>query len=192
MRVGLQWSQATPGDWQWIDVNRGQGLRRWRDLPKRPVPQGDEAIDNQPGYLFDVVVQGWCLRGADHIALEPGAGGVDVWRWFDDLEDDETDYRHGMVIRFRDGWVDRTLTFEDGSTIRHQGPDQSMTVYAEDVDAHRQWTPLECGGLPVELRPWSEWPAPPEAIVRHGVWLSTELLEKHVKAQRPVDWREWF
>lgn len=189
MKIGIQWSLPTPQDWTWIDLDSPQS-RRWRNLPKLPLPRGGEQL-GPPGHIFDVVVQGWCLRGADHIAVEPVAGGVDVWRWFDDLEDDETDYRWGQYIQFRDGWADRTLTFEDGSTVRHQGPDQSMTVYAEDVDAHRQWTPLECGGLPVELRPWSEWPAPPEASVRHGIWLPDGLVERHLATASPVSWRDW-
>jgi hypothetical protein len=189
----LQWSQAAPQDWTSIDLTAsGQGARRWRDLPKRPVPTGGETIDNQPGWIFDVCIQGWCLRGADHIAAEPiSGGGIRVYRWFDDLDDDETDYFHGQVIEFRPGYVDRTLTLPDGSTIRHRGPDQRMTEYASDMEAHRPFVPTECGGLAVPFRPWSEWVMPPANLTLHGIWLSDSLLREHMAKQRPVDWREW-
>lgn len=181
----MQWSQATPEDW--VETTEHE----WRDLPYRPVPAGGESLD-ELGYVCDVAIQGVCLRGVDHYAVAPAGGGVLLWRWSDDLEDEVTRYRWGQVWEFRDGWVDRTLEMPDGSSLRHQGPDQRVTVYAEDMDAHRLVTPVECGGLPVALRPWSEWPSPPVELVRHGVWMPDDLLVEHVRRQRPVDWHEWM
>lgn len=186
VKVLVQWSLASPQDWVEIDAHA------WAGLAKKPLPKGGETVDGQPGWIFDVCVQGWCLRGCDHIALEPLGDGVRVYRWFDDLEDVETDYRHGQIIELRSGWVDRTLTFPDGSSIRHQGPDQRLVEYAENMDAHRPFVAGECGGLAVEFRPWSEWTPPPDRLVRHGVWLSEELLHAHMAKQRPVSWREWM
>lgn len=186
MKILIQWTLSSPQDWVEIDEHA------WSGLAKHPVPSGGEVIDQQPGWIFDVCIQGWCLRGCDHIALEPFAGGVRVYRWFDDLADDETDYRHGQVIEFRPGWVDRTLTLSDGSTMRHQGPDQRLVQFAENMDAHRPFVAQECGGLPVEFRPWSEWVNPPDALVRHGIWLGDHLLHAHLATQQPALWREWM
>lgn len=192
IKVLLQWSLATPQDWVELDLRpSGPQSRLWRSLPRKPEPRGGEVIDHQPGWVFDVCIQGWCLRGADHIALEPIPDGVRAYRWFDDLEDDETDYRHGQVIEFREGWVDRTLTLPDGSTVRHQGPDQRLTEFAEDMDAHRPFVAAECGGLPVEFKPWSEWVMPPPQTVIHGVWLDDALMHEHIAKARPVNWRDW-
>ena len=193
MIVLVQWSLTTPQDWVSIDVTpTGPGARRWRDLAKKAEPTGGEVIDNQPGWIFDVCIQGWCLRGADHIAVEPfSGGGLRVYRWFDDLADAETDYRHGQVIEFRPGYVDRTMTLPNGSTVRHRGPDQRMTQYAEDMTGHAPFAPAECGGLAVPYRPWSEWVNPPELLTRHGIWLSSSLLSAHLAARRSVNWREW-
>lgn len=194
MKVLVQQTLASPRGWDELDLRpTGAGARRWRNLAKRPVPVGGEKLD-APGYVMDLCVQGVSLRGADHYAvvpLEDGSGGVRVWRWLDDLADPETDYAHGQVWEFRPGWADRILHFPDGSSIRHQGPDQRVTFYAADMVTHRPYAPRECGGLPVGLLPWSQWPAPPEDAVRHGVWVDLPLLDKHLKAQGPVHWRDW-
>lgn len=194
MRVLVQHTLAIPGDWVELDLTpSGLGAKRWRNLPKLPVPVGGELL-TAPGYIFDVCIQGWQLRGADHYALAPltdGSGGVRAWRWCDDLADVETDYRWGQVIEFRPGWADRTLVLPNGSTIRHQGPDQRLTEYAENMVDRAKWKASECGGLAVELKPWSQWPAPDERDVRHGIWVSDTLLATHLARQRPVDWREW-
>jgi hypothetical protein len=190
VRVLVQHSLATPRGWEELDLTPGS--RKWRDLPKRPLPRGGEVLGNQRGWVFDICIQGVCLRGSDHYALEPlDDGGLRAYKWTDDLDDDETTYAFGQVWTFYDGWVDRTLELPGGATIRHRGPDQRLTVYAEDVEAHAPFTPVECGGLPVELRPWSEFPIPDEALVRHGIWLPDELLHRHVAAQAPVSWEAW-
>lgn len=190
MRVLVQYATLLPQDWTELDLKT---LAQVRSMPRKPVPSLLSVIDGSPGWVNDVVVQGWHLRGCDHIALEPFNAGksLRVYRWSDDLSDPEIDYRFGSVIEFRDGWVDRTVTFADGSSVRHQGPDQRMTQFAEDLTAFGPYAAKECGGLPVVLKPWSQWVAPPADLTFHGVRLPDVLFLQHIAKQRLVNWREW-
>lgn len=186
MKVGVQWSLAQPRDWTDIDLTvSGPGARRWRDLPKRPVPRGGETIDNQPGWIFAAVVDGVVFAGHDHLAFAPHpGGGVEVWCWTDDLADDETDYRFGEHWLIHPHRPDPAF---GGQVNTHQ----VKTVYAEDLVDMARFFPQSTSGGPVELRPWSEWPAPDEALVRHGIWLDEALMRSHLVVARPRSWREW-
>ncbi len=65
MRVYVQWTLASPIDWVELDVrNSGPSRRAWENLPSKPTPVGGEAIDNVPGWLFDLSVQGVQFGGA--------------------------------------------------------------------------------------------------------------------------------
>lgn len=194
MLVGVQWTLASPQDWTWIDVKpTGAAARLWERLPKKPVPTGGEVIDQTLGYIFDVCIQGVYLYGFDHLALEPlPGGGVRAYGWVDDTDDPTFQYRWGEVWEFRPGWVDRTVKITGDGQVRHRGPDQRKTVYAEDLADMARFVPAECGGLPVELKPWSGFPTPPVNITAHGIWVHDQTLwQRHFDVRRPVDWREW-
>lgn len=192
MRILVQWSLATPGDWSTIDLGvSGAAARAWRNLPRKPVPVGGDVIDEQRGWVYDVAVQGVLLGGHDHYAAEPIIGdGVLFTHWDDDPEDWPAGTRHAWQWTFRPGIADRSVVV-DGATIRHRGPDQSLTIYAEPAYRERLPSVLECGGQFVIFRPWSAFTAPVAAVTLHGVWLSDELDRAHAAARRKVDWREW-
>jgi hypothetical protein len=186
VRVGVQWSEKSPKDWMWLDItSSGAGSRRWRNLPKRPVPTGGEVLDG-PGWIFDLVVQGVHFAGHDHYAVEPTPQGVKVTVWTDDLEDVETNYAWGQVWTF-------LPPAPDGRFAGRVNTVQYRTVFSEDLVDIRRFVPegLTTSGGPVELLPWSEFPVPPDVIVRHGIWLDDELFKAHAAARRPVDWKEW-
>lgn len=194
MIVLVQWATTNPADWVSIDLrSTGAAANRWRNLPKKPEPTNASTLDANPGWLFSASIQAVDLYGFDHVAIEPIAGnGVRAYGWVDDTTDPTFQYRWGEVWEFREGWADRTMTLVDGSTMRHRGPDQRKTVYAENLTDMAKFAPKECGGLPVELRPWSQWTMPPAAITAHGIWVQPDTLwQRHFEVRRRPDWREW-
>jgi hypothetical protein len=185
----VRWARTNPQDWQAIDLlPTGPQSRLWRNLPKKPAPSAGGTLDDQPGHVFSVCVQGVDLFGFDRVALQPMLnGGIRAYGWVDDTTDPTFKYRWGEVWEFSPGWVDRSI-----SGVRHQGPDHRKTVYAEDLDDMRQYIPAECGGLPVALLPWAMWMMPAAAITRHGIWVRPDdLWRRHFEVCRSVDWREW-
>lgn len=193
MKVLVQWSLANPTDWVEIDLTpTGRDARAWRDLPRKPIPSASSVVDNAPGWIYDVAIQGVLLGGHDHYAAEPIAGGgIVVTVWDDDPEDWPVGTRHAWVWTFRPGTVDRTAQSASGS-VRHQGPDQSLTIYAEESYRARLSAEMECGGQLVQFRSWGAFVAPAAAVTLHGIWLSDALDAEHVARRRRVNWREWL
>lgn len=190
----VQWTLLTPQDWTSIDLRSGGAASRaWSSLPTKPEPAEGDPLDNTPGWIFSVNIQGVDLYGFDHVALEPlpANAGIRAYCWVDDAGDPTFSYRWGEVWEFRSGHVDRSLTIPAG-TLRHRGPDQRKTMYAEDVADLKRLAPAECGGLPVAVLAWDEFPMPAPAITRHGIWVEDQALwQRHFEARRAVSWREW-
>lgn len=173
MKVYLQWTKAHPTDWVEFDVQDTPQLRRaWERLASKPQPVGGETIDDTDGWVFDVNIQGITFGGADHYAVElltTPEFGLRVTTWVDDPDD---------------GYPLRALVW----TLLEPAPDpalggiintrQSRVVYAENPQ-------------PGEL-PYSEFVPPDAALVRHGIWVTDELVEQHVVARRRHGWREWI
>lgn len=189
MKVLLQWTLSDPQDYEEVEFTNAM----WRGLPRRPIPSNPQAADNVPGYLFSFVIQGVIFSGFDHYACEEiDGGGIRSFAWNDDLEDEGTDFRWGQVREFRPGWIDNTYEVPGGK-IRHEGPDQKLTVYSEDIPAMALAFPQYDSYGPVALLDWSLFPTPSPAITLHGVWVHDEALYKrHLDVVRPVDWREWM
>lgn len=172
MLVFVQWSLAVPRGWDEVDSSE------WRSLPSKPVPAGGDVVDQKRGWVFGVNVQGVEFFGFDHIALaDIDDGGVRVWGWNDDLDDVETRYRWGVV------WDFLPPAFDE--QVGQVNTRQSMIHYAEDAADFSE----QIGGLAVAA--WSDYPAPPADVVRHGVWLADELFAEHKAAQTVRGWREW-
>ncbi len=182
MKFYVQWALAQPGDWEEFELSTAKS-DTWRKLPKRPVPIGTEIIDNTKGWTFDVCIDGVRLYGFDHLALEPTARGIKAYCWNDDPQDET--YKWGEVWEFLPHRND--LRF-GGQLNTHQ----VKTVYSENMAALAHLFPQETSGGPVLLRPWSEFPKPPENITRHGIWIrDTKLFENHTAVRRPLNWRDW-
>lgn len=189
MLIYVQHALLEPDDWQAMDA------RDWRNLPKKPVPKAGSTLDKHRGWIFDVCVQGVSVGyGADHVAVEPLTGNaVRVYRWSDDLEDEETDYAWADVWEFHPGRVDRTLEIPGGGSIRHQGPDQRRYMYAEDVVDMNRTAPYECGGLRVPVLPWDHFMVPSPDITRHGIWVRDEdTFRRYFEVRTPHTYEEWM
>lgn len=175
MKILVQWSRRTPQGWEEIDSSE------WAASPKRAVPTARGGQDNLPGLVFKTNIQG-VESDADHYAFEdlPG-GGCRSTIWNDDPDDYPPGQKFAMVRTFLPLAPDQ----------RHGGAwntRQSCTVFAED-EVRREFERFNWN--PAELRPWSEFVAPPEEITRHGVWVSDALNAKHDAKREIRGWREW-
>lgn len=94
MKLLVQWATAHARDWTEIDS------ADWAGLPKKSVPVGGELIDDVPGWLFDVCVQGMCSGTGDHVAVEHLGDSVRLTVWKDDVEDYTPDELFARVLTF--------------------------------------------------------------------------------------------
>jgi len=174
MKVLVQWSAEGPRDW--IEVDSSD----WQRIPARPIPQGDEVIGNQPGWVHALNVQGLVFTGADHYAVEDLPDGCRVYAWQDDPEDAGLQDRVSCV-----------------ATILHCAPDpllggavntrQQFDVYLGS-NVRAQW-PTE--RQHTTYHRIEDFPVPPPQLHRHGVWTSDELHDDHAAKRAIRGWREW-
>lgn len=187
MKVLVQWALADPTDYLLIDVGQqGNAARRWLNLAKKAEPTDASTLDSNPGWVFDLVIDGVHFYGFDHVAGEPIAGGgLRFYGWNDDLDDPENNYRWGEVWEFHPHRFDVRF----GQMNTHQ----VKRIYSEDLDDIKKFGyPQETTGGPVEFLPWSQWVMPPENLTRHGIWVRDETLwRRHFEVRRPVSWRDW-
>lgn len=188
MIVAVQWASTNPSNWTDIDVTtEGAGLRRWSNLPKKPIPTDNDRVDNAPGWVFDVCIQGVHLYGFDHVAIEPlPNNALKAFGWNTDVADSEASapYKWGEAWEFYPPAPDPLI----GNQMNTR---QRKTVYTETFDPvfFGQHTSLG----PVDVRPWSEWVDPPAAVTRHGIWVKDPaLFNRHFEVRKQRNWREWL
>lgn len=177
MKIGYQWATATPQDWSDIDS------KDWAKLPDKGEPIGGEVIDDTPGYVYQVNVQGVCYTGDKYAVRDmPGTDDCEVFCINDDPDDyDPLDF-YAHVWTFQPLAPDP----DKGGAINTR---QSHIIYA----APRAFERFQTLG-PVENRillPWSDFEYPPENLIRHGIWLPDQLSDLHGTARSLRDWREW-
>jgi len=130
----------------------------WARLPSRPVPTGPAGRDQVPGYVCGLAVDGIAHDGHDHYAVV----GPVVVMWNDDPEDYTPDRRCAREIT---------------------PSGQVFYLAGQDYDACRD------ADIPtVAVLPWASFRPPPDALTRHGCWLSPEQYRAH-QAVRTGIWR---
>ena len=182
MRVYVQWTKLNPEDWVELDVrNTGPFRKAWENLPAKPLPVGGESIDNAPGWITCLNVQGIEFTGADHYAVEPLVDGLRVTMWDDDPVDFPPGTRSARAWELRAPAADARF----GGQLNTR---QSLTVYDEATPS--RWEGVTTTDGPVVVRPWSEFVPP--ATARHGIWIDEPLLDAHRAIRTSHDWREWI
>jgi hypothetical protein len=215
VRILVQWTQRDPRDYVALDS------AAWAALARRPEPAPGQlgGQDNVPGWVMTLNVQGVHFEGHDHYALEDQPdGSLRVWHWLDDPVDliarGETAFGrvwtfwppehdpllHGRLIdkvveireRMAAGRVATApITLRAGRVIAHQSEvtaddavntRQSVVTYTDTPAIH---------AISSDTRPWAEFPFPPDAITRHGVWVDEPTLAEHVAVRTEHGWREW-
>ena len=182
MKVLIQHTQRSPGDWVELDSSA------WGSVPKLAQPpddrlQSDLGITAAEGHIYGFMVQGMEFGGADHYSVRSLADGAcEVTEW----NDDPVDYPEGeKCARI---W-----------TIRRLAPDARLhgaintrihkDYYAQPAKLAR----LQARGpyMNCTLHPWEAFTPPREADTRHGIWISNRLAAKHDAARAVHGWREW-
>lgn len=170
MKLLIQWTTSNPTPWIEIDTSE------WTNLPKAPLPKGGEKITEKPGYLFQLNVQGLMFAGFDHYAVIDLGGFTRIVCWSDDPEDEDESYRHARV------WNIYPLQWDE--KLQCMNTLQEQIIYGptthENVDATR--------------KEWSDFRVPHDIYIRHGIWVSDELNDKHrdiVDTSIVSGWRAW-
>lgn len=174
MKLLIQWTTTKPTSWIEIDTSE------WTNLPKLPTPTGNEVITNQPGYIFQINIQGLMFAGFDHYAVIDLGGFTRVVCWSDDSGDlhdiTDTSYFHARV------WNIYPLQWDE--KLQCMNTLQEQIIYGptthESVDAVR--------------KDWKDFQPPNDIYVRHGIWVSDKLNDAHrsvVDTSVRHGWRAW-
>lgn len=191
MRVLLQWTKAHPEDFLEVDVRpTGQFRRAWERLAAKALPTGGETIDDNPGWICGLNIQGVWIGGFDHYAGEPiddptYGWGIRIYMWNDDPTDWPVGTRNARIWEFYDPASDPRL---DGVTNTRQ----FLKVYDERPEEIARYQNVETSGGPVEVHPYSDFVVPTTTITRHGIWMSDQLWNEHRNVRSNHGWREWI
>jgi hypothetical protein len=201
MRVLIQWAKATPDGWTEHEISRVQD---WRSLPSKPLPASpDEPVDNNPGWINAMCIQGVVFTKADRYSIQgmPG-GGLQVWMWYDSPVDYPPGERAGAVWTFLDPAPDVTLPITAEWALEHPDIPTGQIGdlwYRINTRQSCQWY-AEAGSIvaanmdeaEVLYLPWSQFPVPAANTQRFGKWLTYEQFDEHVNNILPLPgWREW-
>ena len=178
MRAYLQWTLATPADWVPLDITR---TADWRGLPKKAEPVGGEVIDQTPGWVYDLNVQGVLMGGFDHYSVTPSGAGLRVTVW----NDDPVDYPVGT--RWAMTWTLQLPTLD--ARIGRVNTRQTLVVHDEAVPS--RWEGKAASGGPVTVLPWSSFVAPAANMTRHGIWVPEAEKPAYIAARTSRGWEEW-
>lgn len=175
MKVAVQHTLLAPGDWDIIDS------ADWGKVPFRAEPVGGEILDQSPGWIFSVCIQGMTFIG-DHYAVlhdEP-VGGCTVLAWFDDPDDWQPNEFYAHVVAFRPYEADPEFGGAyHGAKLQQRkifGGSKALTTFAN-------WT--------VEKQAWNKFPRPASNIIRHGIWVTDEQSKACVDAREKIGWKDW-
>lgn len=176
MIIYLQWTKANPEDWVQFDLrDTPQTRRAWERLASKPEPQGGEIIDDNPGWIFDVNIQGIHFGGSDHYAVElvtVPEFGLRIYTWNDDPVDYPIGTRTATIWTLFEPAFDQSVGQVNTRQIRE--------FFADDLVIFP------------DARPYSEFVIPPVSITRHGIWVTQELLDQHLSVRGHHGWREWI
>lgn len=173
MRVLIQWATATASDW--VEYNF-TSISQIRAVPKKPVPSDASTLDNAPGWISAVNIQGIEFTGYDHIGFALSGGALVVTCWNDDPEDFPVGTRWGQVWALQPPAPDPAF----GGQVNTR---QSVIWYGE-----AQSDPALAG---VPVLPYAQMVKPHQNNTIHGVWMSDGQWAALEGARSQRGWREW-
>ena len=191
--VLIQWATATANDsvpYTFLNMSDV------RATPKKPVPSDSPLIDDEPGWIAALTIQGVTLT-ADHIGFDlDGQGRLVVGKWNDDAADWPPFAGSGF------GWL---YTFDALDPVTGQ-PRQTVTKYADTTVLQAALDYDTANGTndyvwcqrwldDPTVQPWAQFP---ENIgggfgknnTIHGVWLSDEQMAALNAARTPHGYRD--
>lgn len=179
MKFYAQWAKTTPGDWSLSDG----GLWTTSQTKDEPVGDvslaglaiGDALLNNSPGWVFGLNVQGVIFEWYDHYHVEDltdGSLGTRVTAWRDDPILFPSGTRQADVALFL------PLAFDPrvgGTNTR-----QTFTFYREGAEYD-----------PARHQPYADF-VPPVTNVKHGIYVSDAKWDEHQAARTERGWRDWL
>ncbi len=204
MKICVQWSTNPANDWVEIDSSD------WASIPKKDVPPVDRqpvfrdesglgspvvgffgpefVINEVPGWICRVCVHGMVMDG-DHISIVELEDGIEVACWNDDLADPGSGLPDASVRRFYSDLVDKTFQISSISRMRLQGFRNELDLYIPREKINGFDAPWTTGGQ-AKVLSYDDFVVPDEYVTRHGVWITNDLLDKHL-GFTPSGWRHW-
>lgn len=173
MKIGVQWTLASPGDWTWYDIRPGQAARLWERAAKKAKPTPGTVVtpDSGLGWPMAANVQGVVFEGMDCYAVTLDATGTGL-----------------VVTAWTEDYPGANLAQE--WTFLPPAPDPALGGQVNTRQVLRQWSDSPLGLVPGALG-WSQFVRPSEALIRYGVYVSDALLAVHQQVRSQRDWREW-
>jgi len=175
MKILVQWAKSNPEDWVEVDSED------WHKLAKK---DHGSAIDDSPGLIAAVNIQGVEFSGFDHCHVEPIAGrGCRITTWHDDPEIDPVTWQFLPLA-------------PDPKVGGKYNTRQSRVVYADAGSRHHAMY-LDTENTTVHER--VKWKEPNDNKVRHGhipcgngyTRTQDEVDKQYHDAQTLHGWREW-
>ena len=173
MKVLVQDTLASPGEWRTLNS------AAWVELAKKPEPVGGEIIDDQPGWIYAINVQGVKFIGDYIVVLDRPDGGCEVIAANVDPGDWAPPDMYVQHWTFLPLVPDPLL----GGAINTR---QSRIVYA----GSRAKAKFK-GTQNTTVLPFGQFVRPTEGLVRYGIWLTNALSDAHVAARSIKGWRDW-
>ena len=206
MKVLVQWATSTMTDWVQYDINSMADVRA---MPRKPVPGDSPLIDDQPGWISAVNIQG-VVFSADHLGFAiDGNGHLVVGKWNDDAADWPAvpfgwRYTFGplapdpnLPLARRPNAAAYLAAHPEGVGYINGEPyliNTQQTV-ARYMDASVRTTLIAAGELWAEgwadALPWADFPKFSPNNQLHGVWLEQSLWDQHQSVRSIRGWREW-
>lgn len=180
MKVLVQWSFRNATGWVEIDSSQ------WPSLPSKPTPGPASNLNNQPGWIAGLCVQGIVFDGMDHYAIEEltdGSGGIVVTGWNTEVTANTPSDRLEAYA-----WTLLPLA-PDPELGGQLNTRQSRVVHAAPAQLamYQNFGPL----ANTDLRPYANFAPPGQAITRHGIQMADADWQAHVAARTVHGWREW-
>lgn len=198
MKVLVQWATNPPSNW--VEVDSAD----FANLPKKPEPPedrkptcdsdgkvtafegGDVVIDDQPGWIHRICVQGISFLG-DHIAVVDQGSYIEVIVWNDDPDDRKKQEFCADVWRLYPDIIDQIYQ-EGNESYRFKGFLQERSLFLGS--ALTKPNDMTSGGR-TKVKAYQKFIAPDVLVVRHGIWLLDSLATELNKVPIP-SWKEWL
>lgn len=205
MKICVQWTTNPAKDWVEMDS------ADWKSIPFKKEPPADRqpifrdtsglgspvigfsrpelVINKDPGWVCGVCVQGMVMDG-DHIAIVEVEDGIEVSCWNDDLADPGSKLPNATVRRFYPELVDKTFQFSSGGRMRLKGFKNELDLYMSSEKIDKFDAPWTTSGQ-AKVFPYEDFVVPDADVTRHGIWMTNDLLDKHL-GFTPSGWRHWI
>lgn len=161
----------------------------WKNLTKKPEPNGTEIIDSTKGWIQSICVMGVTFK-ADHYAIVENPSGhpqgtIKVVQWFNDPEE-----------LTPDKFFAREWYFEPMKLVNRKWIcKQPQTLYVSENEEKRLiqigYLPLNEDTIKCQVKRFIVFVKPEDALVRHGININDELNAEYVK-EESHNYREWI